>query len=278
MTFTQVMTLADEESLITALRSPAQSANLLALNVIQKASRTPSEAAILSSMQRLVRTFVTIWLSSPSVEVGEAAGRAITSMLETDCAVQSTSNATLNVTMKGDNVSLRPQIGQGLLWRRIFQDHEIYSTIFVLCSHHTMQSENEAAEERQKSLAQGRLLRVIPHLMALDFSAITRSHFPDVEAQFGLTSPAQQSILYFAIFNMVDKSDVLMHITLLDFLRELLDTLAAGGLTEDKLTYLKVLMVRAARVDDGVAEMVNGLRNSPATSDELAELLSRLSI
>lgn len=77
---------------------------------------------------------------------------------------------------------------------------------------------------------------------------------------------------------MVDKSDMLMHITLLDFLREWLDTLAGLRLEAAQVDWVKKLMRMAAVEDPTVGEMVAGLRVSPATTEELGTLLEKLEL
>lgn len=92
--------------------------------------------------------------------------------------------------------------GQGLLWRRIFHDREMYNLLFSLCSSHTTGTNEGQLDERQKSLAQARLLRILPRLAVLDFEAITHTLFPEIEQQYKVQG---QGILYFAAVDMVNK-------------------------------------------------------------------------
>lgn len=266
------MTLASEDSLILALQSPAPSANMLALAVIEKASNTPGDVAILSIMKDVVDAFLHTWLSCPNVEVGGKATRVLGDLLDMDC--DQLSNATLNATLNGKSLSLQPQSGQGLLWRRIFHDKEIYSTILSLCSSSTIGAGIGQLDERQKSLAQARLLRILPRLASLDFGALTRSHFPEVDSSYGLLD-GKQGLLFFAALSMVDKQDLLMHITLIDFFREFLDTMSMTDMSGSTVQTLVVLM-REATKDAATLESLTALAESESSSEELVELLSRL--
>lgn len=78
------MTLASEESLIQALQSPAPSANILAMTIIHKAAKSPSDTAILSIMKGVVENLLRTWLSTPHVEVGEKATNALGDLFEVD--------------------------------------------------------------------------------------------------------------------------------------------------------------------------------------------------
>jgi len=149
-------------------------------------------------MQGLVENLIFAWLSTPYVEVGEKATRALGDLLEVDCDRRS--SAGLDSKMSGLSISSGMPPGQGLLWRRIFQDHDIYNLILSLCSSTTTGTGIGQLDERQKSLAQARLLRILPRLAVLDFNTITRTHFPEVEKAYGINQPG---LLYFATVDMV---------------------------------------------------------------------------
>jgi hypothetical protein len=273
--FKQAMQLASEDSLVLALQSPAPSANILAMTVLAKAAESTSDVAILSIMSGVVAALITTWLSSPSVEVGEMATRVLGDLLDMDCDRKSISTATINASLNGKPISIRPQSGQGLLWRRVFQDKKIYSSIFSLCSLHTTDTTLDQLDERQRSLAQARVLRILPRLAALDFSPISHSTFPEVERSHNVPE-GKESLLYFACVLMVDKTDVLMHITLVDFFREFLDTLSLTDISGSTMEYLDEFVTEAAREDEALSLALNELANSPSTSPELLELLHRL--
>ncbi|RDW64020.1 hypothetical protein BP5796_10522 [Coleophoma crateriformis] len=270
--FTQILTLASEESLINALQSPAPSANVLAITVIQKASRSPGETAILSVMKGVVENFLRTWLSTPHVEVGEKATLALGDLLEVDFDRRSA--ATLSTQMNGMEIDSNKPSGQGLLWRRIFRDKEIYELLFSLCSSETTGNDPGQLDERQKSLAQARLLRILPKLAALDFDLLTHSLFPDVEEQY--LEGQERSLLYFATTEMIDKEDLLMHVTLFDFFAEFLGAMSVSDLTQSKMDYLAALLQKVTMSDTALYNYLEALAIDSETPPELVDLLVRL--
>ncbi|PBP26217.1 hypothetical protein BUE80_DR002785 [Diplocarpon rosae] len=265
--FTQALTLASEDALIQALRSPAPSVNILAILILEKATKSPSDAAILSIMNGAVENFLRTWLSTPDVGVGEKATKVLGDLLEVDCDRRS--SAGIETKMNGLQIKSSP--GQGLLWRRIFQDRVIYDIIFSLCG------STGILGGRQKSLAQGRLLRILPRLASLDFKTITRSQFPDIERMYGIGQPG---ILHFATVDMVVKEeDPLMHIILMEYLAELLDRMSTTELTVPILDYLAMLVQKVTTSDPAMYKHLEAIATSPKaaeTSPELVDLLVKL--
>jgi hypothetical protein len=221
-------------------------------------------------MKGLIKAFIQAWLSTPQVEVGEKATKALGDLLEVDCDHRS--SAGLDTKMSGLQISSKMPPGQGLLWRRIFQDHDIYESIFAMCSS-TIVTPLEL-DDRQRSLAQARLLRVLPRLAVLDFNTITRTHFPEVERMFESEQPG---ILYFATVEMVDKEDdILMHITLIDFFAEFLEMMSLTELTQPTMDYLGALMKKVAGEDPTLYKSLEAMANNPETAPELTDLLVKL--
>ncbi|TVY57543.1 hypothetical protein LCER1_G002856, partial [Lachnellula cervina] len=271
--FTQALTLASEDALIQALRSPAPSANILGITVLEKASRAPSDTAILSIMKGVVQSFVLVWLSTPHVEVGEKATKVFGDLLEVDCDKRS--SARIDTRMSGIQLAGTPP-GQGLLWRRIFQDRDIYGLIFSLCSFKTVGTEENQLDERQKSLAQGRLLRILPRLAALDFHTVTHTQFPEIEGQYGLQD-GEHGLLFFAMVDMVDKQDILMHLNLIDLFIEFLEKMSTTEITQATLDYLATLTKKVAGSDGALYQSLEAISVSPDASPDLVELLVKLS-
>ncbi|EKD16789.1 uncharacterized protein L3040_006290 [Drepanopeziza brunnea f. sp. 'multigermtubi'] len=273
--FTQVLTLASEDALIQALRSPAPSANLLAIIILEKATRSPGDTAILSIMRGVVESFLRTWLSTPDVGVGEKATMVLGDLLEVDCDRRS--SASITTKMGGLQLAAGMAPGQGLLWRRVFQDREIYDAIFSLCSSTTIGTGEGQLDERQKSLAQARLLRILPRLATLDFQTITHTKFPDIEKKYNVGQPG---ILYFATVDMVNKEqDMLMHITLLDLFAEFLEMMSITELTKPTMDYLAALVKKVATSDPVMYKHLEAIAMSPETAEnspELADLLLKL--
>lgn len=272
ISFTQALTLASEDALTQALQSSAPSAANLAIAVIAKAAQSPSNTAILSTMKGVVETFLRTWLNTPDVGVGEKATKALGDLLEVDCGQRPA--AALETQMGGLQISAGMAPGQGLLWRRIFHDREIYDLVFSLCSSETIGTGEGQLDERQKSLAQARLLRVLPRLAVLDFQAITHTQFPDVEKTYGGKQPG---LLYFATVEMVNKDeDLLMHITLVDSFGEILSFMSMVELPPTTLNYLGALVKKLATEDASLRSSLEATALNPETLPELVDLLNKL--
>ena len=220
LTLTQILSFASENMIIQAMRSPAPSANILAMTILEKAAKSPAEAAILAVMKPVLNSFLVQWLSTPHVEVGEKGSRVLGDLLDIDCDIRPHDGLSLN----GMEIAVRKPPGQGLMWRRIFHDPDIYALILSLCSARPNSHPDPSVprlSDQQRTLAQGRLLRVLPRLAALNLHVLARTDFPDLNQRYiGLDRDA--GLLQFAALHMIDNEDTLMHLNLIDFFEALL--------------------------------------------------------
>ena len=224
-------------------------------------------------MKNVIRALVITWLSKASVEVGEKETKVLGDLLDTDCDHRSTH---INAQMNGLEISPSKPVGQNLFWRRIFNDKDIYSLIFDLCSSETVGRGEGQLDERQKSLAQARLLRLLPRIAILDFKAISTTNFPEIDSRYGSEGKAQ-GLLGFAALDMVDKEeDILMHLTLIDFFAHLLESLSTISLDATTMDYLKRLLRTATLDDTSLYKSLESLAMSPNSSPELVELFTKL--
>jgi len=242
VTFVQALSLASEESLVQALQSPAPSANLLALAVLHKAAARPADAAVLALMPALLAAFLTRWLAAPQVEVGERAGRVLGDLLDTDYELAPA--PALNGTSPASPDALvlrRSPPGQGKLWRRVFLDSDVYGLIVALVTAAPTGGARHpaVATDHQLSLAQGRLLRLLPRLAALNFAAVA-------------VSPEPPALLPFAALRMVDAADPLMHLSLVDFFEALVSVLRVADRRAPPVIETLRALLRDATADDPV--------------------------
>ncbi|KAF6791052.1 hypothetical protein CSOJ01_14428 [Colletotrichum sojae] len=263
--FTQILQLAEEASLISALRSPAPSANLLALAILDKAAATPSDAAILSLMPRVVEELLRRWLSAPQVEVGERAGRVLGDLLETDCELPP---PVALPNLANTQVVRRRAPGQGRMWKRVLHDRELFSLVLSLAKGRDPGEEDEdkaALSERQLSLAQGRILRILPRLASLNILEVSSSQFPD------LTGAADVGLLQLAALSMVDSSDTLMHLSLIDFFETLVSVMRVAEQSHRTMGILTDLVRQATKDDQELKAALLSLpeRTVPEESDQL---------
>lgn len=264
LTFTRLLTVADPPTILAALRSPLSGANLLALAIIHKAARTPADAAILSTLPEVVEELVRRWLEAADVGVGERASRVLGDLFQVDCEVVETQPVNGTDGTTGSELVRRQVPGHGRLWKMILDTNEFLSLIVSLCS------PSDDRTERQVSLSQGRLLRLLPRLATLNIRAITQSNLPRLLPVS--VAGAANGLLQWAAFTMVDKSDILMHLSLIDFFETLISVMrVSGNAVREKDDLLKSLIRDATRND---AELKAAITTLPdRTVEEEAEPL-----
>lgn len=189
--------------------------NRLMLTILGKATEKPADAAQVASMLDTMLALVRLWLCTTDTGIASQASKLLLDLLRVDQEVQTDPDAHL------------PSGGQGLVWKRIFGDSNVYATFFEACSLRGQVAGHEMSKN-QHTLAQARLLEWLPTVGALDWSTISKSHHPDIEKQYSVT----EGLLEFAAAKMVDyKDDVLMHRCLVDFYSDLLHSTKPTGPT-----------------------------------------------
>ncbi|KAK5633780.1 hypothetical protein RRF57_009494 [Xylaria bambusicola] len=275
LTFHQIMSFASEEALIQAFASPAPSANLLAMTILAKAAKTPGDAAVLAAMKGVVSSFVTAWLSAPAVEVGEKGTGVLGDLLIVDSPDLPPKVLDENHGVAVPVLSNTP--GQGFMWRRIFNDRDVYGLILSLCSKGPHQDAEGGLTPQQLSLAQGRLLRLLPRLSAYNLAAITRTNFPDLHQQY-MNSDAPGGLLYFAALHMIDREDILMRLSLVDFFERLLSIQRITPPSTLKLDTLRKLYRTVAAQDETFSTVIQSLpdRTIPEEADALRQFIHKI--
>ncbi|PQE06201.1 hypothetical protein CJF30_00005149 [Rutstroemia sp. NJR-2017a BBW] len=271
ISFSQALSLASEDALVLALRSPVPAANILAITIIEKASKSPGHVATLSNMKVLIENLVRTWLSNPDVGVGEKATQALGALLDTDCDHR----ASITRGVRDMDIDDQKPPGQGLLWRRLFQDQDVYEMFFALCSSKSTAPDEDRLDEKQKSLAQARLLRLLPRLGALDARILCHSSSPDVDRRY-VSPGGEPGLLYFAAMEMVDKEDLLMHMTLTIFFLEFLEAISTTDISGPTKEYIASMLRRAMRADLELRQSVEGAAMSQDSSPELIALILSL--
>ncbi|KAF7867176.1 hypothetical protein EAF04_005260 [Stromatinia cepivora] len=276
ITFPQALKLASEDALILALRSPIPAANILAITIIEKATKSSTDVASLASMRGVVENYIRTWLSSPHVGVGEKATQVLGELLEVD-SVRELAHITRGIGNM--NIDSQRPPGQGALWRRIFQDVEIYEMLFSFCSLKTIGNGDGQLNEMQKTLAQARLLRILPRLATVDFDYLTRSTLGHIDREYIPQDDGELGLLYFAATKMVDKKDLLMHMTLTIFFLELLDALSTvDWLFGPRQSYVAEMMRKAMESDVELCQSIEGVTLSPNSTAETKELITSLKL
>ncbi|KAI9704472.1 MAG: hypothetical protein M1820_005546 [Bogoriella megaspora] len=210
--FSDILSLNSAVDFVAGLDVDALSFNLLTLSILEKATCSNSDAAILATKPEIVYALVRLWLSTPETGVADKAENVLLKLLKTDHQISGDDEIPSTDSVKTT---------QGLIWRRIFGDKDVYALFFAACSL-TKTNADLQLTKRQKTLAQARLLEWLPQVAALGWEAVISNHHPDIEASYGLKS-TDKGLLHFAACCMVDyKEDVLMHMSLLNFCSDLL--------------------------------------------------------
>ncbi|KAM7184855.1 hypothetical protein V8F33_012760 [Rhypophila sp. PSN 637] len=281
ISFSQVLSLASEESLIQALDSPSPAANILAMTIIHKAAASPGDAAILSLMPSAVTAFIRRWLAAPEVEVGQKGGKVLGDLLDIDCELPPPPPPSQATDLTA--LVLRKSPGQGKMWRRIFHDKSTYFLFLDLISGR----HPDTSKPRQLSLAQGRILRLLPRLAALNLQAVSQSPFTAPTAPYQTNGHSSNSragqkegegLLQFAALHMVDKTDRLVHLTLVDFFEAFISLMRVTEYSAYKVETIRGLLREALRDDPLLKESLEGLpeRTIPEEADSLRRWLRRV--
>ncbi|MCJ1286127.1 hypothetical protein MMC26_005470 [Xylographa opegraphella] len=208
--FAQVLRIQPNVDLIAGLCSPNSDVNLVTLSLLNKACSSSGDAGIIAASPETVAALVRLWLSTPATEVATKGLEVISGLLRIDA----------NTAPDGDTnmVAYTSKIyGQGLMWRRVFHDKDVYELFFSICSLATAGQEGQPSK-REKTISQARLLDFI--LAFSNFEQISSSQLPGIEKKYGLS---EGGLLDFAAVHMIDwKDDLLMHASLIDFLTKLL--------------------------------------------------------
>ena len=223
--FTRVLTIQPPVDFAAGFSSSLPAINFAVLSLLEKATYRKSDVDIVAGKADVVAALVKLWLCTPDTAVAARAHDVIAGLLFAD---------------EGENTMSNSEITEeGLMWRRILRDRDIYGSIFSICSLSTAGQEGSLSR-REKTISQARLLDM---LLRIDSNAVRTSQMPDIEQRFGVHNGG---LLHFAAIRMIDyREDVLMHMTLIEFYADYLDTsdpfaldfLKSNGLHTRSMTY-----------------------------------------
>ena len=202
ITFADVQGFLNLANLLEGLQAPVPSISYLALIYLQKAAEAPGDAATIGSATGLIEALVQLWLNTSETYISEKALDVLSDLLTTDLPYRTT------FVNKPEEDRVGNATGQGLLWRRVFQDKDVYRLLFVSDA---TQSGKELTKV-QLSNAQGRLFDFVIKIAAQNWDAVATSRIPEVEESFNC-----RSLLDFVSNKMVDPDDFLMLVTKFDF-------------------------------------------------------------
>lgn len=181
VSFTDALALCTPPYLATALNSPDENLNALALSILDKAAASPSAASILAAVPGLLEALLARWLLSPSVVVGQHGVVLLGDLLDVDCprpqpTFTDDQKACLDVRL----VARGAARGHGAVWRRLFSadDGLCWATLQKVEAELAGGGGDDDPKVRnQRTFAQDRLLRLLPRLAVLDIRPLLVSHF-----------------------------------------------------------------------------------------------------
>ncbi len=222
VTFNDLQALIPGEVVTEGLSSSAPAVQGLSLSYLKKAAESPSGAAFVAKDDALVRALIKLFLTSKSTQVGGVKA------LETILLLLSVDNPEV-VTTVFDHGTVGETRGQGLLWRRIFHNEEIYDLFFQFTSD---QASSPDVSRSDITTAQARLLDLISGVAKMRWDVIhdsTRSYMKTSSSSQFRSSAHERSLLRYATLSMVDRTDPLMTNILVDFLTKLLELQSPAG-------------------------------------------------
>lgn len=229
--FDQALELCTTEYLIKALSSPQRHINELALAVLDKATKMPSDASLLATDPVLLGALLECTLVSPFVEVGQQGVQIIGDLLDVDCLRPQPCFADEQQECYHLRLVQRLAQGHGSIWRRLFGspvESLLQKTLRKVFWDVLPVSSDDRAVLRQRSIAQSRFLDLIPRIMALDPQPLMVPDAAIAQSLLGpdatRVSPSDRpvSLLEWATLDMVDRTnDGLMYLTWVDYMKKL---------------------------------------------------------
>lgn len=197
------------EAVIESFGSPSEVVQRLGLTYVEKAAETPSGVATLAANDLLIQALFRLYLTSESTEIGATRGlAALEALLKVDSPE--------TITRITEDGTTGPANGQGLLWRRIFQDEGVYQLFFSLTCNGVSDVELSFGA---MSTARSRLARLVLTMASLRWDPLV-----DEVTHRRKTSSIKdkiycgKSLLDYATFVMIDRTDSLMLADSINFL------------------------------------------------------------
>ncbi|KAM3421640.1 hypothetical protein BST61_g2025 [Cercospora zeina] len=175
--------------------------NLLIISILKKAALNAADTASVASMLDTVLALVQLWLCTRHTGVASAAQQLLLDLLRIDREVQSGPDSHV------------PTGGQGLMWRRLFDDQDIYRVYFEACSYRAPGHVGYGLTKSRRTEAAGRLMEWLAEVAKMDWNVVTRIHHPEIEQEY----QSEGGLIGFATLHMVEDDDILLYRNLIDF-------------------------------------------------------------
>jgi hypothetical protein len=176
----------------------------LILSLLEKATATPNDAQALANRPTVIASIVRLWLCTQDTGIATQAADLLTTLLRASWNEPGPTPGEQTQTI---------QYGNGPIWKRLFNDRDIYALYYQYTSLKTLSSPGEPAlSKRDKTIAQARLLEWLPQVGKSDWSTLVTGHGIDVEREVGLSEG--QGLLHYASLKMVDTADDILMVRL----------------------------------------------------------------
>ena len=206
--FSRVLAISPAVDFLAGLTVALPPVNIVTLHLLEKAKYRTSDIGILAGKPEVAGALVRLWLCTQDTAVAVKAKDVLIGLLLADEESEDNMGSSFDSGI----------MEAGLMWRRVFRDRDIYGSIFTTCSLSNV-GEPGHLSKREKTVAQARLLDLV---LKLDSEPLRTSQIPEIEQKYDV---GDGGLLSFAAIKMVDyKTDVLMHMTLLDFLTDYLSS------------------------------------------------------
>lgn len=252
---------------------------------MQKAAASAEDVKVLVQLWgALIGEVVSLWVGTGDVSVAEKAEKVLREWLEMDCEVVIRTPEAVNGVngFSGGSAVARQRSrlstpGEGIIWRLLFENLDNLTRIIANCTLSLPESITSALPpgsstrpQNDITLSQGRLLRLLPHLVVLNYQPLVTNHSTLFES-FGVTST---NLLSWAALEMVDIEDILMRLMVVDFFETLVSVSRVAQHQGPEKDEVVRQLVREAMGRPGGDEVKAALRTLPdRTVEEEAEAL-----
>ncbi|MCJ1308011.1 hypothetical protein MMC25_001661 [Agyrium rufum] len=208
-TFSDAQSIEPRVDYVAGLQPGATPINRVVLKLLEKASYSAGDAGIVAGHPDLVRALITLWLCAEDATIAQKCLYVLVKLLNARFATPEEGRPPPMEAYR-PGPSYASSLDQGLMWRRLVNDKDVYGLIFAICS--PKGKDPFHMTERQKTTAQGRLLDFL--LIYADHPMVCHSQIAQLESEYNTVN----GLLEFGALHMVDaENDMLMHMTLIFF-------------------------------------------------------------
>lgn len=249
MPISAVLTFVRPEMLVLALEAPHPAANLLALDIAKRAEGREGARSVLRA--DVLCALVTRWMYADAVEVGQRGEEALVNLLEGTRADLVGATRRLSIQEVGEELSggvngtAFPPLD---IWEHLLagEGGDIIRRACVV-----------EPQSRQSSLAQNRLLALLPKIAHLDLDALISSQ-----------GSGPNNLLNYAV-DVVNREDIAMYLVLVQFYKDLFREVYTAPQPTTRTRFAALVAGRSG--DTAAVRAVGELQREALADEEQAE-------